>query len=128
SMFNFVRLSDGGPARHEGPRSEIEIVAEFGERVLGGNGPVSWHEMRDAKKIRESISRIVPGMEQIAEIDQSKKELHIAGRLIHEPRFPTPSGKANLFVHSLPELAGDRDTLRLMTIRSEGQFNTVVYE
>jgi molybdopterin-dependent oxidoreductase alpha subunit len=128
SMFNFVRLSDGGPARHEGPRSEIEIVAEFGERVLGTNGPVNWHEMRDAKKIRESISKIVPGMEQIAEIDQSKKEFHITGRLMHEPRFPTPSGKANLFVHSLPELAGDKDTLRLMTIRSEGQFNTVVYE
>ena len=31
SMFNYVRLSDGGPRRHDGPRSEIEIIAEIGQ-------------------------------------------------------------------------------------------------
>ncbi|HTN76337.1 MAG TPA: molybdopterin dinucleotide binding domain-containing protein, partial [Pirellulaceae bacterium] len=50
-------------------------------------------------------------------------------RTFHEPQFPTPSGKAILHVHSIPELRalGPRE-LRLMTVRSEGQFNTVVYE
>ena len=128
SMFNFVRLSDGGPARHEGPRSEIAIVAELANRVLGTRGPINWQAMNDAGKIRESISKIVPGMEAIAEIGHNRKEFHISGRVLHEPKFPTPTGKANLFVHPLPELAGGEDTLRLMTIRSEGQFNTVVYE
>ncbi|HMF12624.1 MAG TPA: molybdopterin-dependent oxidoreductase, partial [Gemmataceae bacterium] len=28
SMFNYVRMSDGGPRRHEGPRSEVEIIAQ----------------------------------------------------------------------------------------------------
>ncbi len=29
SMFSFVRLSDGGPARHAGPRSEIAIISTW---------------------------------------------------------------------------------------------------
>ena len=29
-MFNFVRLSDGGPPRHEGTRTEVSIIAELG--------------------------------------------------------------------------------------------------
>lgn len=128
SMFNFVRLSDGGPARHVGPRSEIEIVSLLADRVLGSNGPINWSELGDAGKIREAIARIVPGMEQIAEIERTRKEFHIGGRVLHEPLFPTPTGKANLFAHELPELAGDGGTLRMMTLRSEGQFNTVVYE
>ncbi|MDX1468994.1 MAG: molybdopterin-dependent oxidoreductase, partial [Acidimicrobiia bacterium] len=33
SMFNYVRLSDGGPPRHEGPRSEVSVIAAIGERV-----------------------------------------------------------------------------------------------
>src|SRR5213078_4282627 len=35
SMFSYVRMSDGGPRRHEGPRSEVEIIAEAAERTLG---------------------------------------------------------------------------------------------
>ena len=128
SMFNFVRLSDGGPARNEGPRSEIAIVAELADRVLGSRGPIDWLTMTDAGKIRQTIAKIVPGMEQMAEIDRTRKEFHIGGRVLREPRFPTPTGRAKLFVHTLPDLAGDESTLRLMTIRSEGQFNTVVYE
>ena len=29
SMFNFVRLSNGGPPRHDGPRPEVEVIAEI---------------------------------------------------------------------------------------------------
>ena len=31
SMFNYVRLSDGGPARHEGPRAEVAVIADIGQ-------------------------------------------------------------------------------------------------
>src|SRR5262249_93195 len=48
SMFNFVRLSDGGPARLEGPRSEVDIVATLGRLVLGTSVPVDWEALRDA--------------------------------------------------------------------------------
>ena len=43
-------------------------------------------------------------------------------------QLATPSGRAKFTVHDLPPLRGDGDQLRLMTVRSEGQFNTIVYE
>lgn len=128
SMFNFVRLSDGGPRRHEGPRSEIEIISRIAREVLGSTGPIDWPAMESTHRIREAISKIVPGFEEIAEIDRNKHEFHIKGRILHEPKFPTANGRARLCVHELPELAGGDTGLRLMTVRSEGQFNTVVYE
>jgi molybdopterin-dependent oxidoreductase alpha subunit len=137
SMFNYVRLSDGGPARHVGPKSEVEVVAEIAARVLentgngnpsNGRGVIDWQSMRDTGRIRQAIGRIVPGFELMTEIDRTKQEFQIGGRTFHQPRFPTPSGRARLHVHRLPELAGDGHSLRLMTVRSEGQFNTVVYE
>lgn len=128
SMFNFVRLSDGGPRRLPGPRSEIEIVADLARRVLGDSGPLDWQSLGDASRIREAIARVVPGWEKLGDIDRTKQEFHIAGRTLHQPSFPTPSGRAKLHRHDLPPLRGGGAQLRLMTVRSEGQFNTVVYE
>lgn len=128
SMFNFVRLSDGGPARHVGPKSEIEVIATIASGVLGNSGPIDWASMTNTDRIREMIAKVVPGFDQLKDIGQTKKEFQIAGRTFHTPVFPTPNGKAQLQVHNLPELAGQSNELRLMTIRSEGQFNTVVYE
>ncbi|NOY43595.1 MAG: FdhF/YdeP family oxidoreductase [Planctomycetes bacterium] len=131
SMFNFVRLSDGGPRRLEGPRSEVEVIATIAEQVFADadTSPVDWESMRDTGRIREAIGAIVPGFEKIAAIDKTKEEFQIEGRVFHEPRFATPDGRAVLHVHELPALQGtEENELRLMTIRSEGQFNTVVYE
>ena len=130
SMFSYIRLSDGGTPRHPttektGPRAEVEIIADIARRVLGEGGPVNWREMAHTSTIRQAIGKIVPGMEQIAEIDKTKQEFSIPGRALDTPAFPTPDGLAHLFVHDLPE---PPDGLQLMTIRSEGQFNTVVYE
>jgi molybdopterin-dependent oxidoreductase alpha subunit len=128
SMFNFVRLSDGGPARHVGPRGEVEIIAEIAGRVLDSAGPIDWQSMRDTGRIREAIAKVIPGFERMGKIDKTKKEFQIEGRTFHAPRFPTDSGRAVLHPHDLPELQGRAGELRLMTGRSEGQFNTVVYE
>jgi anaerobic selenocysteine-containing dehydrogenase len=136
SMFSYVRLSDGGSPRHpttenSGPRSEVEIIADIACRVLGpttkGNtgDAIDWREMAHTSTIRKAIARIVPGMEQVAEIDRTKTEFSIPGRAIDSPTFPTEDGKATLFAHDLPD---PPDGIQLMTIRSEGQFNTVVYE
>ena len=79
-------------------------------------------------------SRIIPGYEQVADIGETKKEFTISGRVFHEAKFPTDTGRAKMHVVEVPPLLGDasdaddRRTLRLMTMRSEGQFNTVVYE
>jgi molybdopterin-dependent oxidoreductase alpha subunit len=125
SMFSYIRLSDGGPARHVGPRAEVAIIADLARRVLGDDGPVNWLDMAHTSTIRRAIAAIVPGLEQIAEIDKTKKEFSIPGRAIDGPAFPTADGKAHLVVHDLPPAP---EGLVLMTIRSEGQFNTVVYE
>lgn len=128
SMFNFVRLSDGRQQRWQGPRSEVDLIASVAADVLGADSPVDWQDLRRHCRIRDMIACVIPGYEAIAEIDRTKQEFQIGGRTFHEPRFPTPSGKARFTVPPLPALQGDNGSLRLMTVRSEGQFNTVVYE
>jgi molybdopterin-dependent oxidoreductase alpha subunit len=140
SMFNYVRFSDGGIDRLEGPRSEVEVIAGIAEAVLGKNPgpPLQWRDMASHARIRDLIARVVPGYEPVADIDRTRREFHIAGRTLHEPRFPTDTGRAKFHAVALPpvhprpshdsELGTQNSELRLMTIRSEGQFNTVVYE
>lgn len=127
SMFSFVRLSEGGIKRHEGPRSEVSILAEIGRRVFGTGGPIDWDQMQSHAAVRKLIAELIPGYEDAAKIDETKKEFHVTGRALYDKKFPTPSGRAKFHAVDLPEPPGDGE-LRLMTIRSEGQFNTVVYE
>jgi molybdopterin-dependent oxidoreductase alpha subunit len=129
SMFSFVRYSEGGKARYPGPRSEVSILATLGERILGSEGPVDWKSLQSHQKIRELIARLVPEYEQVGKIDITKKEFSIPGRALHNGTFPTSSGKAKFHVVPLPTKAAlAEDELMLMTVRSEGQFNSVVYE
>jgi molybdopterin-dependent oxidoreductase alpha subunit len=127
SMFNFVRLSDGGPARLQGPRAEIDPIASLGQLVFGPSAPVDWEALRDHCRVRRLIAEVVPGFEKLGDIDRTREEFHIPGRIFHAPRFATPSGKAQFAAHPLPPPRPEGE-LRLMTVRSEGQFNTVVYE
>ncbi len=128
SMFNFVRLSEGGPARHDGPRSEIEVIAALGKRIFDGQCPIDWAQMEQTPAIREAIAKIIPGYEAIGEIDATRTEFQIDGRTFHAPTFPTETGRARMFVVPIPKMERTANELWLMTIRSEGQFNTVVYE
>lgn len=128
SMFNFVRLSDGGPQRLNGPRSEVAVIADIAERILGQTTAIDWGAMREHINIRQIIARVVPGFEKMGEIDKTRQEFHVAGRTFHEPIFATLDGRATIFMHALPELSSGEGMLRMMTVRSEGQFNTVVYE
>lgn len=140
SMFNYVRMSDGGPRRLEGPRSEIEVTADLATRVaerlvdkLGGDRPnlhaIDWPGMRDTGQIREAIAKVVPGWEKLDKIAETKGEFQIGGRTFHVPSFATDDNRAKLHTHTAPTIKGTGENeLRVMTIRSEGQFNTVVYE
>ncbi len=141
SMFNFVRLSDGGRAapspptplpkgegRNAGTRGEVKILCDLADRLLGSGGPINWRSLENHCNIRQMIAQIIPGYEAIGAIDATRQEFQIAGRTFHEPRFKTPTGKAKFRSAPIPPLRGDGAQLRLMTIRSEGQFNTVVYE
>ncbi|QOJ14586.1 MAG: FdhF/YdeP family oxidoreductase [Planctomycetia bacterium] len=128
SMFSLVRVSDGGPPRLPGPRSEVEIVAAIARDVLGRDGPIDWAALTRHREIREIIAAVVPGFEPLARIDAGGGEFHVNGRILHEPRFAMPAGRARFFASNLPRVERADDELLLTTIRSEGQFNTVVYE
>ncbi len=128
SMFNYVRLSDGGAPRHAGPRSEVAVIAAVAQTVLDAGGPVDWRAMERHQSIRQMIADVVPGFEKIRDIERTREEFQIDGRTLHSPRFPTASGRARFTVGPIPDLRSNGRRLRLMTVRSEGQFNTVVYE
>jgi molybdopterin-dependent oxidoreductase alpha subunit len=131
SMFNLVRLSAGGePAVAGEMRSEVEIVAELAERILAP-GRFDWRALRSHARLRQEIAQAVPGFPAIAEIDRpggAGGEFQIAGRTFHQGRFATASGRARFTVPPLPRFSPAAGEFRLMTLRSEGQFNTVVYE
>lgn len=126
SMFNFVRISEGGTANNEGSmKPESEIICEIANRVLGGS-KFDWSSLRDHQKIRRLIAEAIPGWKALGDIDTTKGEFTIPGRVFHTAQFPTGSGKAKMHKTPLPENLPSG--LRLITLRSEGQFNTVVYE
>ena len=132
SMFSFVRLSEGGPPRYLGPRSEVGVIAEIADKVLEP-GPIDWVELYKTGNVRQMIGKVFPGFEKIKDIDKTGEEFHIAGRTLHTPKFPTPNGRARFKVCATPDMAagqpqGNGNRFRLMTVRSEGQFNTVVYD
>ena len=125
SMFNYVRLSDGGIERFATVRPEVAILADLAARVLPGS-PIDFRAFARHRHIRESIARVVPGMEQLADIDVARREFHVAGRLLHVPEFHTADGKGHFVVRPLPRARAPG--LVLTTVRSEGQFNSIVYE
>lgn len=126
SMFNFVRLSEGGAPNVSGSmRAESSIICDIANQTLGRD-KFDWTTLRSHDKIREMIAKSVPGWGPIGTIGDTRKEFTIDGRVFHVPKFNTASGKAIMHECKLPESLPDG--LRLVTLRSEGQFNTVVYE
>jgi molybdopterin-dependent oxidoreductase alpha subunit len=129
SMFNFVRLSDGGIVRLSNVRSETEVITDIAIDVLGER-QLSFKKFKDHQNIRAAIAETIPGFEKIKSLGQTKEEFQIGGRTFHEPLFPTADHKAKFKVVSIPvssQVPG-KNQFRLMSVRSEGQFNSIVYE
>jgi molybdopterin-dependent oxidoreductase alpha subunit len=137
---NFVRLNDPGTTHlKKGDLiSEVAFLTELAHRLLGDR-PVNWRRLQNTEYIRQLIAQTIPGYGPIGEIDQTKTEFTIGGRIFTQPKFNTPSGKAHMTVTPLPELDlptaaefGIPETtaslvVALMTGRSYSQHNTVVY-
>ncbi|MBM5799362.1 MAG: oxidoreductase, partial [Cyanobacteria bacterium K_DeepCast_35m_m2_023] len=139
---NWVRLNEPGRTHLRSGQliSEVSFLAELAHRVLG-SVPIDWRRLQDPVYVRELIAQTVPGYGPMVGIDSSRREFEVEGRIVHEPRFATPSGRAQLVQTPLPELtlpdaghfgglgAGERGlVLSLITARSYGQHNTVVYK
>ncbi|WP_413174609.1 FdhF/YdeP family oxidoreductase [Anabaena azotica] len=139
---NFVRLNDEGKS-HLQPHnsdliSEIELITAIAHRLHGEN-PINWRKLQDTVYVRELIAKTIPGYEKIGDIDKTKEEFIIEGRILEEPKFPTFDGKARMLVTPLPQLFLPNKSdfgveenqsgivVILGTGRSYGQHNTVVY-
>ena len=112
SMFNFVRLSDGGPARLQGPRSEVDVIGvarRTGARrhVAGGLDGAAQALQRPADD-RPDRPRLRADR---GHRSTTKQEFQIGGRIFHAPRFPTPSGKAQFKVHAAAAAARRRPAI-----------------
>lgn len=138
---NFVRLNDEGKTHLKDADliSEVEFLTELAHRIHGDE-PINWRKLQDTRYVRQLIAQTIPGYAKIGDIDDTKEEFTIAGRIFLEPRFPTPSGKARMQVTPFPNLTlptvqdfgleqHDHSlVLALMTGRSYSQHNTVVYK
>lgn len=129
SMFNYVRLSDGGFDRIAELMSEVEIITEIAAQVIPQE-TLDFNQFKQHSSIRKAVASLIPGFEELDNIDQSKREFHINGRHFFEPQFKTPTGRARLATPRF-ELESTRDIdqniFALTTVRSEGQFNTIIY-
>ena len=125
SMFNFVRLSDGGIRRLNNVKPESWIISRIAQSVLP-DSPINFTEFESHRSIRAAIAKILPDLAELASIDVAKKEFHIKRRILHSPEFNTDSGKAS-FARVCTRSKSDAEFM-LCTVRSEGQFNSIVYE
>ncbi|MFV0532642.1 MAG: FdhF/YdeP family oxidoreductase [Cumulibacter sp.] len=136
--MSMVHASQGRLAPPKGDLlSEVAIVARLSAKLFadpaGGTiagAPVAdWSGLEaDYAKIREHISRVVPGF-----TDYEERVAEPGGfKLPHGPHdvrtFTTPSSKARFTTSELwwPEVPQGR--LLLQTLRSHDQYNTTVYE
>lgn len=127
SMFNYVRLSEGGEPNVEGEmRSEVAVLAGIAARILPTDR-FDWTSLTGHDALREAMAECVPGYEPVRAIGATHREFTIPGRVMHERAFPTADGLAHFHAVALAEPRDDGEFM-MMTIRSEGQFNTVVYD
>ncbi|HOY22515.1 MAG TPA: FdhF/YdeP family oxidoreductase [Cellvibrio sp.] len=128
SMFNYVRLSDGGITRLANVRPEVQILCDLAQKLLP-NCPLDFAQFKQHNNIRAAIAATIPGMAELKDIAQTKQEFTIQNRLLDQPEFKTESGKAKFLVGTAPTpVTSNEYPFLLASIRSEGQFNSIIYE
>jgi molybdopterin-dependent oxidoreductase alpha subunit len=128
TMLN-VQMSRGifEPAS-EHLRSEPWIVCQLAKATLGEGATVDWDAMAaNYDRIRDAISRVVPGCEDYNERIRTKTGFYMPNPPNHG-EFTTPSGKAQFKASRLEKIEVPLGRLLLTTIRSHDQFNTTVYD
>lgn len=128
SMFNYVRLSDGGITRLDNVRSETDILVSLAQALFTEKTAIDFSVFSSHQHIREKLAAFIPSLSFLQNISHSKQEQAVAGRILHSPVFSTANKKARFkSAASLPsnDIA---HVFTLATIRSEGQFNSIIYE
>jgi formate dehydrogenase major subunit len=118
------RLRPASPAL----KSEVAIVCELAQRLLGERVPVDWPGLAaDYDTIREHIARVVPGFEDFNTVVRRP-----GGFLLDHPvrdrlEFPTDTGRAKFTANTLEALEVPDGHLLMQTVRSHDQYNTTIY-
>jgi molybdopterin-dependent oxidoreductase alpha subunit len=112
--------------------SETRIVAEIAKATLTPNSKVAWDSwIADYDRIRDSIETTYP--EDFADFNRRMWEPEGFQRKIpaRERQWKTSTGKANLIrpksLDQDPDTRDGHDVFRMITLRSNDQFNTTVY-
>ena len=128
SMFNYVRLSDGGITRLAKVRPEVSILCDFAKKLMA-NCPIDFAQFKQHNNIRSAIAATIPGMSELKDIAETKQEFTIKNRLLENPEFKTVDGKARFLTTNTPSIIATHELpFVLASIRSEGQFNSIIYE
>lgn len=108
-------------------KSEVEIVSKIAQATKR-NSPIKWQWLsEDYHRIRDSISRVIPGFENYNERVYEKDGFELPNPPKDNLTFTTPSKKACFTKHELPNLKIGKDQFIMMTIRTHDQFNTTIY-
>ncbi|WP_119718974.1 FdhF/YdeP family oxidoreductase [Cognatilysobacter tabacisoli] len=128
--MSMVHLSSGmNPPASEHLLSEPAIVARLAAATLPRSRTRWAWLVEDYDRIRDRIAQVVDGFDDFNARVRRPGGFHLRhpGR---DRRFPTPSGRAQLFAHPLDE--GSMATpapapFTLMTVRAHDQYNTTIY-
>jgi oxidoreductase alpha (molybdopterin) subunit len=127
TMLN-VQMSKGiyePPSEHL--RSEPWIVCQLAKATLGDRITVDWDAMAaDYDRIRDAISRVVPGCENYNERVRVPGGFYLPNPP-REGRFPTADGRAHFSASLFTSIKIEDGQFLLTTIRSHDQFNTTIY-
>ena len=127
--MSVIHLSRGGlkPASQH-LRSEVAIVCGLAGALFGSDHAVPWAAFAaDYDRIRESISRVVPGFADFNTRVRQPDGFVLPHPPRDERRFATDPGKANFVVNELHWLPVPDGRLILQTMRSHDQYNTTIY-
>ena len=107
--------------------SEPAIVARLATATLGSRTTVDWLDLvEDYDRIRDLISRVVPGCE-----DMNRRLQHRGGFYLpnaaRDDDYKTKTGRANFVVSAVEPVHLLPDQFLLTTLRSHDQYNTTIY-
>ena len=107
--------------------SDVAIIANLAHATLGSRTTTDWLGFAaDYNRIRDTISRVIPGFENFNARLASEKFFYLPNGARHRI-FKTSSGKAKLTVCPIPKHDLKPEELLLTTIRSHDQFNSTIY-
>jgi anaerobic selenocysteine-containing dehydrogenase len=101
----------------------MDLIARIGQQLINP-AQFDFGLLKNPKTLRQWIAKVIPGYQALAKVDENKQEFTVGGRILHSPEFATASGKAQFKFSPLPMYDAG---YRLTSVRSEGQFNSIIY-